>query len=131
MPFMNFPQYPGPQALFPHMYTQMQMPSFPFMGYGSGNPFITAGPSMVPMPTVASHYSPPSLPPTANITITEFCDLYNLGECAEVGLEKLGFCFGDDLSTVTAEEYTEAGFKPLEWRRVLRAYRKLKHDNRH
>lgn len=54
-----------------------------------------------------------------------------MGERAELGLEMLGFRFGDDLSTVTAEEYTEAGFKPLEWRRLLRAYRKLKHDNRY
>jgi len=30
---------------------------------------------------------------------------------------------------VTVEEYTEAGFKLLEWRRVLKAYRKLKQDN--
>lgn len=47
-----------------------------------------------------------------------------------MGLEKLGFRFGDDLNTVTAEEYAEAGFKLLEWRRVLNAYRKLKKDTR-
>jgi hypothetical protein len=51
-----------------------------------------------------------------------------LGRWAEVGLEKLGFCFGDDLNTVTAEEYAEAGFKQLEWRRVLNTYRKLKQN---
>ena len=126
MPFANFPQYP--QVPFPQMYPQM--PLSPFMGYGpsmpySGNPFV---PGMVSMPTKAPR-SPPSLPPAANCTMAEFCELYDLGEQAEVGLEKLGFHFGDDLSTVTAEEYAMAGFKPLEWRRVLKAYRKLKHDS--
>jgi hypothetical protein len=73
---------------------------------------------------------PPSSPPTADCTIAEFCETYNLGEQAGAGLENLGFRFGDDLTTVTSEEYTGAGFKPLEWRRVLKAYRRLKHDNR-
>src|SRR6266576_1002173 len=131
MPFANFPQYP--QAMFPPMYPQI--PQSPFMGYPPnmpypGIPFFAASLSMVPMPTKAL-YSLPSSPPTANCSIAEFCELYNLGEQVEVGLEKLGFRFGDDLSTVTAEEYAEAGFKPLEWRRVLKAYRKLKHDTRY
>ncbi len=131
MPFVNFLQYP--QVMFPPMYPQI--PQSPFMGYPPnmpypGNPFFAAGLSMVLTPTKAS-YSPPSSPPTANCSIAEFCELYNLGEQVEVGLEKLGFRFRDDLSTVTAEEYVEAGFKPLEWRRVLKAYRKLKHDTRY
>jgi hypothetical protein len=82
---------------------------------------------MVSMPTKAS---PPSSPPTANCTIAEFCKTYDLGVEAETGLEMLGFRFGDDLGTVTQSEYAEAGFKPLEWRRVLKAYRKVKHENR-
>ncbi len=107
MPFTNFPQYP--QAMFPPMY--LQIPQSPFMGYPSnmpypGNPFFAAGPSMVPMLTKAL-YSPPSSPPTANCSIAEFCESYNLGEQAKVGLEKLGFHFGDDLSTVMVEEYAE------------------------
>ncbi len=92
-----------------------------------GNPFFAAGLSMVLMPTKAL-YLPPLSPLTANCLIAEFCESYNLGEQVEVGLEKLGFHFEDDLSIVTVEEYAEAGFKPLEWRRVLKAYRKLKHD---
>jgi hypothetical protein len=121
MPFANLPQYP-----------QMPFPS-PFMGYGmpsmlypSVNPFFAASPSTAFMPTKAS---PPFSPLTTNCTIAEFCEKYNLGKQVEVGLDELGFYCGDDLSTVTAEEYTMAGFKLLEWRRVLKAYRKLKHDN--
>jgi hypothetical protein len=128
IPF-TFPQYPG---LFPQMCMQMPPPSF--MGYVpstpySGNPFTT-GPSTAPVPTKPWYHSPPSSPPTASCTIVEFCESYDLGGRAEVGLEKLGFRFGDDLNTVTAEEYAEAGFKLLEWRRVLNAYRKLKKDTR-
>ena len=45
--------------------------------------------------------------------LQSFTGLYDLGEQAEVGLEGLGFRFGDDLSTVTADEYAIAGFKPF------------------
>ena len=83
------------------------------------------------MPMAASSCSPPSSPPTdVNCSITEFCEMYNLGDHAKARLEKLGFCFGDDLTMVTSEEIVEAGFKSLEWRRVLKAYRKLKLDSR-
>ena len=82
------------------------------------------------MPMAASLHSPPSLPPTdINCSITEFCETYNLGDHAKAGLEKLGFRFGDDLTTVTSREIVEVGFKLLEWRRVLKAYRKLKLDS--
>ena len=67
------------------------------------------------MPMAASSCLPPSLPPTdVNCSITEFCEMYNLGDHAEAGLKKLGFHFGDDLTTVTLEEIVEAGFKLLE-----------------
>lgn len=129
MPFMNFPQYP--QALFPPTFAQMS----PFVGFGAGtpypgNPFFPPGPGTAFTPTTVTRHSPPSSPPTANCSLAEFCEVYNLGEHAEAGLEKLGFQFGDDLSSVVREEYEGAGFKPLEWRRVLKAYRKLKHDTR-
>ena len=120
MPFTHFPQYT--QALFPHPY--MQMPLSPFTGYMPSTPFA-AGLSMASMPTKSSL---PSSPPTINCTVAEFCESYGLGNQAVIGLENLGFQFGDDLNMVTAEEYMTAGSKPLEWRRVLRAYRELKQD---
>lgn len=133
MPLPTFFQYP--QIPFPQVSPQMPL----FMGYGgmgmpySGNPF-TAGAGMEATPIRPSRYqsrSPPSSPPTANCSIADFCESYNLGPQAESGLDHLGFEFGDDLSTVTESQYTKAGFKPLEWRRVLKAYRQLKVDNRH
>jgi hypothetical protein len=48
-----------------------------------------------------------------------------------VKLERLRFCFGDSLTTVMPEEYTRVGFKVLEWRRVLLAYKMLKQDSQH
>jgi len=84
--------------------------------------------------TMASHHQfqlPPSSPPTASCSVTDFCKKYDLGWDAEIGLKNLGFCFGDNLYTVMAIEYMEAGFKPLEWQWVLRAYKQLKQDNHH
>ena len=60
--------------------------------------------------------------------IIEFCEKYDLGEWVEIGLDKLGFCFRDDLNLVKPQKYMEAGFRLLEWRQVLAVYRKLKHD---
>ncbi len=68
---------------------------------------------------MASHHqpqSPPFSPPTASCSVTDFCEKYDLGWDAEIRLKNLGFRFGDDLYTVMAIKYTEAGFKPLEWR---------------
>src|SRR5216684_442693 len=136
MPVMPFPTlFQYPQMPFPQVSLQMPL----FMGYGgmgmpySGNPFTT-GAGTEAMPIRAPHrqsHSPPSSPPTADCSITNFCKLYNLGPQAESGLDHLGFKFGDDLCMVTESQYTKAGFKPLEWRRVLKAYRQLKVDNHH
>jgi len=127
MPIIPFPQYSP--MMFPQVYPQMS----PFMGYGphgmpfpQGHPFFPAGQGMASMPT----RSPPSLPPTTDCTIAKFCNTYGLGEQAVVKLERLGFCFRDDLTTVMLEEYTGVGFKVLEWRRVLLAYKTLKQDSR-
>ena len=128
-PFTNItlPQYP---QVFPQTYGQMLMHPFTSYGAGMSHLFFAAGPG-ISMPMAASSRSPPSSPPTdVNCSITEFCETYNLGDHAKVGLEKLGFRFGDDLTMVTSEEIVEAGFKLLEWRRVLKAYRKLKLDSR-
>ena len=129
-PFVPFTQYP--QA-FSQMYTPM--PPSLFINYGSGmpyaggNPFFDTGTTETSSSMASLHPSPHSSP-TLSCTITEFCDAYNLGEHAEMGLEKLGFRFGDDLNALRAKEYKEVGFKPLEWKWVLKVYRRLKQDTR-
>jgi hypothetical protein len=120
----NLP-YPQMPFMPPFVGYGFGMPSIPYSPYPLGNPLSAVVPGMS-MPTK----SPPSLPPTSNITIAEFCDEYNLGESVAAGLDKLGFRVGDDLASITQQEYTDAGFKPLEWRRLLKAYRKLKCDQR-
>jgi hypothetical protein len=135
MPVMPFPAlFQYPQIPFPQVSPQAPF----FMGYGgsgmpySGHPFFAAGTGMEAMPRALHHQSRslPSSPPTTTCTTAEFCKLYDLGEQAKVGLDALGFQFGDDLCTVTENQYLRAGFKPLEWQRVLKAYRQLKEDNR-
>ena len=133
--------------------SQGQMPVMPFanpfpfpqfgMGYGGFSmlyafpPFFTAGASMEAITVSTPLHQPlgfhlpplpPSSPPRANLTITEFCEMYGLGWQAEVGLERLGFHFRDNLNSVTWKEFAEAGFKPLEWWQVLIVYRQLKKD---
>ena len=123
MPFANLSQYGQyPQMLF--------LPVSPFMGYGAPGMVYPSGnsvfaPGMVSMPT---RPSPPSSPPAVDCTIAEFCQTYKLGDRIEVGLEKLGFCFGDDLNCVSEDAFMKAGFKLLEWNRLLKAYSKLKRD---
>ena len=113
-----------------------------FMGYGTpsmpypfGNPFFgsSADPNMfgtgLSMAFTWTKSPPSSLPTNVQCTITEFCKKYDLGKWVKIGLDKLGFRFGDELNLVKLQKYTKAGFRLLEWRQVLAAYRKLKHDS--
>jgi len=49
---------------------------------------------------------------------------------AHTKLDQLGFEIGDDLSSISQEQYESVGFKHLEWSQVLKAYRKFKHDQK-
>ena len=133
-PQAHVPQPQVPYAPFPQM--PFGMP--PVMGYGMpsmafGNPFMPwpATPSMPPTTPRARRISDdlPSSPIAAPCSITDFCNQFELGEEAETGLEQLGFVMGDDLKAVTEAQYIQAGFKPLAWQRVLKAYRRYKRDN--
>jgi len=64
------------------------------------------------------------------LSFDEFCEEYKLSALSREGLISLGFEMGDDLSVVTEAEYKSAGFQPLSWDRVCRAYRKYKQDYR-
>ena len=83
---------------------------------------------MMPAPNHTAN-EPPSSPIAPACSVTDFCNQYELGAEAETGLEELGFVMGDDLKSVTEAQYVQAGFKPLVWQRVLKAYRRYKHDN--
>lgn len=65
------------------------------------------------------------LPPDAG-SVEDMCTKYGLGDEILDRLEKLRFQIGDDLSVLTEEKWTAAGFTDLEWDRVKTAYRRYK-----
>jgi hypothetical protein len=77
-------------------------------------------------PSTSPHRERSSSPVNIPGDIHTFCETYGIGEADEHALERLGFVMGDNLDEVTEQEYKEAGFKPLAWKRVLKAYKKYK-----
>ena len=118
----------SPFGVHPYMFTGMPFnplfASMPFMGY----------PPPISHPTTPSHTNnyadPPSSPVSADMDVATWCAQYQLDEEAEAGLDRLGFAVGDNLKSVTAKKYTDAGFKPLAWRRVLKAYHQFRRDHK-
>ena len=117
-------------APFSNTLTPYQPPAPPFPYYGfppapyfGGFGYPSAAPP--PQPSVAHVQSSP--PPTG-LSFDEFCNEYKLDAGSKQGLLDLGFEMGDDLSVVNETEYKAAGFRPLSWDRVRRAYRKYKQD---
>ena len=66
----------------------------------------------------------------ADRSVHDFCVGYGIGTGLEGCLDKLGFQIRDNLIEVTENQWKEAGFKPLEWQHVLKAYKKYKVDKR-
>ena len=107
------------------------MPMMPFPGYPNPyqaymNPWFPAQPSP---PTKQHLDEPPSSPLRCDITVSDFCQLYDIGHDAEAALDNLDFEIGDDLECVTEKQWMDAGFKPLAWNRVKKIYRKFKREN--
>ena len=122
MPFMGYPPVLGyPMLNTPFANPYMPWPPFP-------NPAMPAtNRDKTPPRRISDDI--PSSPIAPSCTVVEFCKLYSLGDDVETGLEQLGFEMGDDLKVITETQYTQAGFKPLAWQRVLRAYKKYKRDH--
>jgi hypothetical protein len=77
-----------------------------------------------------SMQQPPSSPPPPGSSLDQFCDNYNINFASQMKLDQLGFEIGDDLTSISPEQYESVGFKHLEWSRVLKAYKKFKHDQK-
>jgi len=119
----NMPSVPS----FTHPY-----PGYPPMGYVMPHfmPPFMPWPSTAQPPAGPGTQDPPSSPPPAELgSLEEFYLQFNIPDHAQVGLEKLGFQIGDDLSQVPIEEVKGAGIKVLDWQRILKQYRKYKHHN--
>ena len=100
------------------------------MGMGAGMPVTSAGMPVTGagmLVTASPRKERSSSPVYIPGDVHAFCEAYGIKEEEEQALESLGFVIGDDLNQVTEREYKEAGFKPLAWKRVLKAYKQYKH----
>ena len=115
---MPFSGHPNPFQVYMH-------PWFP-------TPPVPPPPVLTPANVSPKQHldEPLSSPLRCDITVSEFCQLHDLGGDIEVGPDKLGFEIGDDLECVTEKHWMDAGFKPLAWNRVEKIYQKFKHENR-
>jgi hypothetical protein len=99
----------------------------PGMGPGGGYYYQGQGYMNNPQSIGQQHLSSP-FEADPDVGVHEFCEAYGIGMEEEQCLEKLGFQMGDKLDDVVDQEWKEAGFKPLAWKRVLKAYKKCKDD---
>ena len=133
------PNPPMPFAPYAPPFPQMPIGN-PFSAYMPWYPNPMQVPPSNPMQPLYSQtpgpvrmdasVDPPSSPIRGDFDVAEFCQLYNLDDDTQASLELLGFVIGDDLEEVTEKEDTAAGFKALAWKRVLKAYKKFKRDNK-
>ncbi|EGO04486.1 hypothetical protein SERLA73DRAFT_68169 [Serpula lacrymans var. lacrymans S7.3] len=70
-----------------------------------------------------------STPLIESCSLLLFCEPYKLGEDVKSSLDWLGFMVGDNLEAVTEKQHREAGFKPLAWARILKAYHRYKKNH--
>lgn len=126
MPMPHSPFYPqAPYTLSPH--PQMYPPS-PWALYPPGAAAVM--PKQESPLRARKDPMQGSSPPLPKCGVQEFCETYDLGQEIADGLEKLGFCIGDDLEAVTMDEWEHAGIKVLARVRTLKAYKKFKSDVR-
>ena len=120
-PYTPFP-LPSPYGYPPYTpYYRFPQPNF----FGQPS-FRQAGPSNWGQTAP----QPQSSPPPMGSSLDEFCNNYNISFTARTKLDQLGFEIGDDLSSISQEQYESVGFKHLEWSQVLKAYRKFKRDQK-
>jgi hypothetical protein len=124
----QFPQYP---AMFnPYMFN-------PMAAYTMGMPGAMGVLGMLGMMGMLMNNMPDQkhTPPNANCSsslihahgdVHSFCVDFRIGEDVEQCLDQLSFMMGDNLDEVMEQEYKDAGFKALAWKRVLKAYKKHK-----
>jgi hypothetical protein len=100
------------------------MPGAGMLGMGMQG-YNMSGPGYM---TRSPHKERSSSPIEISGNIHTFCQAYGIDNNDEHDLERLGFVLGGNLDEVTEQEYKDVGFKPLAWKRVLKAYKKYKHN---
>jgi hypothetical protein len=123
------PFFPSPYALQPQFPHVAMYPNSPWPQYGHAGPVTPTreSPSRHTHSKVSVRGSSPPLP---DCDIHEFCATYDLDHEIEKGLEALGFHIGDDLESVSSNEWESVGIKVLARVRTLKAYNKFKNDVR-
>ncbi|KAI0050389.1 hypothetical protein FA95DRAFT_621088 [Auriscalpium vulgare] len=99
----------------------------------SGVPAAAPPPTQLP-PTArtltpadgADRSSPMPSSPITSMKLEEWCEKYEIPSATCAKLRELDFQPGDNLKTVEEKDWKEAGFKLLEWRRVLQACKKYR-----
>jgi hypothetical protein len=105
----------------------------PYPMYGYPPPFFPQMGPLMPWPNqhqIGGQNMPSSPPPEDTGSLEDFYDQFRVAEDVREGLERLGFQIGDDLSKVSSEEVKDVGIKLLDWQRLLKHYRKYKHQNK-
>ena len=128
-PAATFPQFPFNPLMFNPMMMGMGMGmGMPGMGMGMLGMPGAGGPGPPPSPRRSPRKERSSSPADIPGGMPAFYQACGVTEDEEQALEKLGFRMGDDLDQVTESEYKEAGFKPLDWRRFLKVYKRYKRN---
>jgi hypothetical protein len=73
---------------------------------------------------------PPSSPPPHGSSLEDFCNNYGINFTSQTKLDQLGFKIGNDLASISPEQYKSAGFKLLEWNWAFKPYKKFKQDQK-
>jgi hypothetical protein len=114
-----------PPAMIPSFFNPYMLGTMP--GLPMGMPGFNM--PLAHMPGSSPHKERSSSPVSMPGGVHGFCEAYGLNKDDEIGLEWLGFVLGDKLDEVSEQEYKDAGFKPLAWKRVIKAYKRLKREN--
>ncbi|KAJ3871024.1 hypothetical protein F5051DRAFT_434187 [Lentinula edodes] len=127
MPMVPYGPYPMPAPM------PLPMGMYPY----GGMPAMQAGGTWTSL-AHAEQYSPPSVhvrssPPAApeGYALADFCAEYGLSDDIKAGLRNLGYEPGERLTDVTAQEWHNAGIKPVQRSQVMRAYNKYKSHGKH
>ena len=130
----TFPHFQSPQSYMPSFFPMMNpIPPFPYLfpptQSNSPAPGMSSRGTKRPI-DVRSSSPDYDFKSYETLSIEDFCARYNLDKRFVDGLTELQFTPGDNLAIVSEQEYLDAGFTTLSWRRAIRASRDFIRSNR-
>ncbi|THU81400.1 hypothetical protein K435DRAFT_873380 [Dendrothele bispora CBS 962.96] len=108
---------------------QAQLQMMLLLGQGGFSPFTprTPVPAAYTSAPDATHSSSPPLPENS-LSLVEFCQQHKFNDNVLKRLQKMEFEPGDNLASITRDQWLEVGFTELSWKQVMKAnrsYRKM------